>query len=131
MRINRPVFCDIDCTANYKRVSSRVMHTLTLARGMAGGPWVVPRGRRTDLEELCWVQGLNPGKDIDFAAAGVSDRQAGRMLGNAMSMDIVERLLIRGCSAAGLISHEPLDPWRAGANATRARSPAWAKLFRG
>ena len=63
-----------------------------------------------DIEELCWVQGIDSA-DMQFKEAGVSDSQAGGMLGNSMSRNVVERILIRAAFSVGLVISLPLDRW--------------------
>ena len=87
-----PAFVGIDCSMRYCRWSSQVMHTLTATRGRAGGPWCCARSRRMTLNELGWAQGLAP-TDIPFDNLGISHSQAGGMLGNGMSLNVVERTL--------------------------------------
>ena len=45
--------------------------------------------------------------------AGISDRQLGLMLGNAMSVNVLERLRVRLLPAVGLMRRETLhdDRW--------------------
>ena len=48
-----------------------------------------------------WLQGMKP---TEFTLA-VSDAQLARQIGNAMSVNGVERLLMRVLPAAGLVKH--------------------------
>ena len=111
LTIDTPLFADIDCSARYFKASGRVLHTFIATRGRAGGPWICARGRRTDVyEELPWVQGFHP-RQLDFEGAGITRSQAGGMLGNAMSLNVVERLLCEAFWCAGLSSKRPVDRW--------------------
>ena len=56
------------------------------------------------------MQGFAPGS-IDWEAAGVSRTAAGTMLGNAMSCNILERLLPRVLFAIGISPPWVADPW--------------------
>ena len=57
---------------------------------------ITSRRRRTTMQEMCWLQGLRPPTELS-----VTKRQYGRMLGNAMSGNVVERLLRRVLIALG------------------------------
>ncbi len=46
-----------------------------------------------------------------LAEAGLSKQQVGHMLGNAMSVNVLGRILPRALHAAGLIEKLPRDPW--------------------
>ena len=63
-----------------------------------------------DIEDVCWVQGIDSA-DMQFKAAGVSDSLAGGMLGNSMSLNVVERILIRAALSVGFVISLPLDRW--------------------
>jgi len=83
---------------------------MCLTKSRARGFWLTSRGRRMTLDEQLRVQGMQRSfKQV------VSDRVLGGQIGNAMSQNVVERLLIQLLPAAGLISKEqPLhDRWAA------------------
>lgn len=117
------VFADIGCSERYspKKPTMNVMHTLTATRGKSGGPWCCSRGRKMDIDELSWVQGIDSA-DMQFKEAGVSDSQAGGMLGNSMSLNVVERLLLRALFSVGLVSSLPVDRWEDGMSKP---GPSW------
>ncbi len=62
------------------------------------------------FSRLPWVQGFDPA-ELGFVEAGISAPQAGHMLGNAMSLNIVERVLARASWCTGLTSTMPKDRW--------------------
>eukprot|EP00445_Apocalathium_hangoei_P069137 CAMPEP_0204138222 /NCGR_PEP_ID=MMETSP0361-20130328/17855_1 /ASSEMBLY_ACC=CAM_ASM_000343 /TAXON_ID=268821 /ORGANISM="Scrippsiella Hangoei, Strain SHTV-5" /LENGTH=206 /DNA_ID=CAMNT_0051092003 /DNA_START=39 /DNA_END=656 /DNA_ORIENTATION=- len=71
---------------------------LTCSR--AQGHWVTNRGRRlTKLEQMRLQSIRTPAEGFKVV---VSDFQLGRQIGNAMSVNILERLLVRILPAAGL-----------------------------
>ena len=80
---------------------------ITRARG-SNGFYLPSRGRRMTLRERLRLQGL-PQAYLRHRQ-GISDRQLGMMIGNAMSGNILERLLARILPACGL-APEGLDPW--------------------
>ena len=82
---------------------------LTAARGSNHGFWLLGRRRMMSLGELLGLQGMAPG-EVNFG--GLSDRQAGTMIGNGFTKPVILRLLARLLPAAGLSG--PLrDPYDA------------------
>ena len=71
--------------------------------------WISNRGRLLNAREHCRLQGMNPD---DFKQV-VSDAQWRKQLGNAMSVNVVERLLARLLPAVGLTGPLP-DRWASG-----------------
>ena len=56
------------------------------------------------------LQGVDPNK---FTIA-VSEKEVSKQLGNAMSVNVVERLLVRLLSASGLVEGDLPDRWLSG-----------------
>ena len=71
---------------------------LTRSRAGAGGHWVSSRSRLLTIEEMLSLQGMR----ADVCREGISNRQMGLMIGNAMSVNVLERLLVRLLPAVGL-----------------------------
>ena len=69
-----------------------------LLHGRRRGLWLLRRGRRLTLEETARLQGLEPG-DIAWDAASGHCFAA---LGNSMSLNVVERLLVAVLPSVGL-----------------------------
>ena len=81
---------------------------LTRTRAAAGGHWITTRWRLMSIPEMLRLQGLSPALNC----AGITDRQMGCMIGNAMSVNVLERLLVRLLPAVGLVSRACLrDRW--------------------
>jgi DNA (cytosine-5)-methyltransferase 1 len=81
---------------------------LTRSRAGAGGHWVTNRSRLLTLTEMLRLQGISP----KIRREGISDRQVGLMVGNAMSVNVLERILVRLLPAVGLIARSRLqDKW--------------------
>ena len=104
-----PVFNDVDCSLGFATSQVRMIPCLTAKRGSTCGIWVSTRGRRIDLEEMFRFQGINSA-DVDWKGAGVTASQMGRMLGNAMSLNVCERVLKNLLWSAGLIERL-VDRW--------------------
>lgn len=82
---------------------------LTRTRAAAGGHWISTRSRLMSIPEMLRLQGMSP----DLNAAGISVRQMGCMIGNAMSVNVLERLLVRLLPAVGLLNSACLRDRRA------------------
>jgi DNA-cytosine methyltransferase len=81
---------------------------LTRSRAGAGGHWITTSKRLMTLPEMLRLQGVSP----KVNRTGISDRQMGCMIGNAMSVNVLERLLVRLLPAVGLVSPGCLrDRW--------------------
>jgi len=108
----------IDCDASPAFRSVMRDRTMCMTKSRASGFWVTSRGRRMNVDEMLRCQGMQRSfKQV------VSDRQLGAQIGNAMSQNIIERLLVKLLPAAGLVSQDqPLhDRWAA---AARRAAPA-------
>ena len=56
------------------------------------------------------LQGFNPDA-INYKEAGVGRSQVGRMVGNAMSLNVMERLLASALRAVGVPAPVKHDQW--------------------
>ena len=69
------------------------------------------RNRRMTTGEMLKLQGISPG-DVTVVVPGT---EMGKQIGNAMSLDVVERVMRNALIAAGLINGEDFpDRWRSG-----------------
>jgi site-specific DNA-cytosine methylase len=81
---------------------------LTRTRAAAGGHWITTRSRLMSVPEMLRLQGMSPALNC----VGITERQMGCMIGNAMSVNVLERLLVRLLPAVGLVSGTCLrDRW--------------------
>ena len=81
------------------------------------------RDRRATLTEMMRFQGMLPTVLTGWGDC-MSERQMGHALGNAMSVNVLQRVLARALKASGLASvvrdpwRDPLyNPWRAAGEA--------------
>jgi len=101
-----PYVVDCDSSGDRMKWMKETSPCITCSR--AAGHWVTSRGRRLTKNEMMRLQGMRPNK---FQKA-VSERQLGIQIGNAMSVNVLERLFVRALPAAGLVSHNTLiDHW--------------------
>merc|ERR1719331_836869 len=104
-----PYVVDCDSSGDRMKWMKETSPCITCSR--AAGHWVTSRGRRLTKDEMMRLQGMRPER---FKKA-VSDRQLGIQIGNAMSVNILERLFVRALPAAGLVAHNTLiDHWEHG-----------------
>ena len=96
-----PMCVDIDCSKKFQSYGVNMAKTLTKTRGAAGGPWVSTRGRRVTTTELMKLQGLCP-QDIPYKELGLAVSKVGQMIGNAVAVHVMGRVLSEAMSAAGL-----------------------------
>jgi DNA (cytosine-5)-methyltransferase 1 len=100
----------IDHGSSAKRCSVVEDKVMCMTKSRAAGHWVTSRGRQMNLDEMLRCQGM----ERCFKQV-TTNRQLGIMIGNAMSQNVLERLLIKVLPAAGLALGRPLvDRWAAG-----------------
>ena len=104
------VFVDIDASAKRATYRKDMPPCITRSRGGSGGPWVNLVNRRTSMDELLKFQGFNPA-EIPWRHMGLTKTQVGQASGNAMSANVLERLLPIVLDAAGLLQHPVRDAW--------------------
>ena len=84
---------------------------LTAARAGQGGHWVTSRGRRLTSREMQALMGIVPDK---LNTSMVKVGRFHRMLGNAMAVNVLERIFVRLLPAAGIVCRDAfvdLDRW--------------------
>ena len=91
---------------------ANILPCLTRTVGKHQRFWCSVRGRCFSLAEMARGQGLN-GDDFVAACARarVSRTMAGAMLGNTMSLNKLQRILVRAFQSDGLVKHGLKDKW--------------------
>ena len=115
-----PVLIDVHCSEHYATFGIATLPCLTATRGSACGKghWCSTVGRHLNLMELFQFQGFGldeASKVMSAIQSGSpterpSSREVGKMLGNAMSLNVVERVLVKALLAAGL-ARNLTDRW--------------------
>ena len=89
----------VDVDGAKTRWTCDISPCLTRTRA-ASGFYLPPRGRRVTLAERFRLQGIP--LRVLRCREGISDRQLGMMAGNALSVNVLERRLVRMLRACGL-----------------------------
>ena len=86
---------------------------ITRARGGSMGYFISNQNRYTNLHDLGRLQGFTT-KEVDaIIASGISEKQIGAAIGNAMNKMVLDRLLPKVIWAAGLSGDTKIeDPWK-------------------
>ena len=106
---------DIGCSIKFRHFSLDRFPTITAGRGAGLGWWIVDLGRQCVVEDLLRLQGI-PENRYDYSAAGVTPHRLGFMRGNAMSCNVLERLLPNVLKAIGVRPSFPQPDRWAGAH---------------
>ena len=107
---------DIDCSWG-PRWMQGIVPCLTRARCSSQSHWLMNRGRRMNIREMLRTMGIHP-RDVDLEC--VSRAQLGKLLGNAMSVHLLERLLRILLSVSGLVPRAAMTAKWETADAMRA-----------
>merc|ERR1719229_171431 len=101
----------MECDSSTYRTSWKKGVSMCMTCGRKDGHWISSRGRRVLKTEMMRLQGMDP-KSFKVV---VSETQLGKQLGNTMSVNVLERLLVRLLPAAGLARKGSLtDRWQDG-----------------
>ena len=87
----------IDCDSSIGRATAMLNCSPCITRSRAAGFWVSNRGRRFSLQELMHLQGVDSSLRVV-----VLEMQFRRLLGNSMSVNVLERILCTLLPASGL-----------------------------
>ena len=100
----------ITCDSTPARAKCWKERVPTMTKGQVGGFWMTDRGRRMNVNEMMRLQGMGPTKfNLE-----VTERQPAEQLGNAMSLNVLERIMFGLIPAAGLGVTEGEDRWESG-----------------
>ena len=103
------VIVDIDASRRFKQFMINKSPCITKSRGRSGY-YILNKERRMSLHEIARLQGFRPSDIEPLAKHGKTF--LGAAIGNAMSVNVLERLLPRVCYSAGLIrSADLMDGW--------------------
>ncbi len=107
-----------DVDGSKLHVMNGISPCLTASRAACGGHWLLCRGRRMTTQEMQRFQGISVdppnkiGKAVQVARpSNISDRQWGRIIGNAIPLPLLQRILCCALPAAGLFGAPLPDLW--------------------
>jgi hypothetical protein len=111
-KLDKHWYC-FDAGASWRYVQCLKDKSPCLTRSRPSGHYV-PRLRRfLSLVEHGSLQGLPRTATLHMAEAAAGDERVVRAaLGDAMSLNVLMRVLGKALYSAGLVSEAPLDPWR-------------------
>lgn len=101
----------IDCDSSEKFCSVMKGKSMCMTKSRASGFWITSHGRRATLNDQLRLQGMDPNFVNLKKPMSVSRLQMGAMVGNAMSQNVVERIMVRLLPASGLVKEPIQDPW--------------------
>ena len=98
----------IDADADPNKLTWSSINLPCLTRSRYRGHWLSNLQRRTTLQEMMRFQGIKPGSFQQTC----SDPEMGRLLGNSMSLNVVERILHKLFITVGILPKYKLDRWK-------------------
>ena len=104
-----PIFVDVDASEGFRQWRAQESMTLTRTRAKSGGFYLTSHSRRLTTSEMLKLQGIHPRLVGDLTK--IPTGEANASIGNAMSANILERLLPRIAYATGLIKEPHKDSW--------------------
>jgi site-specific DNA-cytosine methylase len=93
------IIVDIGCSASRTNMMHDLCPAITKSRAAGRDFWLMSAGRRLTVGELLRLQGFTA---ADLNLEGVSERQVGEMVGNAMSVPVLSAVLREGLSVCGM-----------------------------
>jgi DNA (cytosine-5)-methyltransferase 1 len=115
----------VDCDASRQKSHEMFNVSPCITRSRNKGHWLIHKNRRTSIPEMMRLQGINP---RTFKQV-VSDAVLGQQLGNSMSVNVIEQLMIKALTAANLLkessmktSQLDLNRWKSGRALQRLQS---------
>ena len=103
---------DIYAGKNYRHMARNRSPCITKSRGATCGFFITRLKRRMQIMEMARLQGLPSTVAREFLdAAGGDEKLLGKGVGDAMSLNVLMRVLPRSLYAAGLIEVLPFDVW--------------------
>ena len=106
--VKHPHFIDCESSQDFAAVPRAYMGCITATRGKTRGWWVTSRGRCLTIGEVLRFQGL----DLrELNRRDIPDSEVGKMAGNAMSANVLERVMTRALYHASLTPKPLVDQW--------------------
>ena len=97
---------DIGASSRFSSLQVGKCPTITAGRAKSAGYYATKLQRRLSLKELMRLQGCNPSR---LNTSVISDTQLGAIIGNAMSINVMEAVIAQMMTAIGGIEAMPID----------------------
>lgn len=95
----------VDCDAAKPKSRHTWDSSPCLTRSRYQGHWITNQNRRMTKEEMLRLQGMDPTK----IKVAVPENELGQQIGNAMSINVIERILVQVLKATNLANTEITD----------------------
>jgi hypothetical protein len=105
------IFVDAQAGQPFTSSQLRVCPCITKSRGGTHGFYIISLRRWMTIHEIAGFQGMPTWITDRFLQRGVSEVVLGRALGDAMSLNILMRILPRALMASGVLTKLPQDVW--------------------
>ena len=106
---------DIQAGKSFRSAMLGCSPCLTKSRGRSGGHYLVSHGRFMNIYEIGGLHGI-PKPWVQEMLGVCPEAFVGQAFGDAMSMNVLMRVMPRAMFAAGLIGKLPADKWAAMSN---------------
>ena len=106
---NCAIMIDVDASTRHSTWNSSFLPCITRSRYR--GHWISNKNRRTTIKEMLCFQGISPSSFRQTC----SDAELGKMVGNSMSVNVIERIFYSLFTHLGIISSDDeanVDRWR-------------------
>ena len=101
----------VDCDASTAKSRHVKDYSPCITRSRNRGHWITSRNRRMTISEMFRLQGMDPSK----FTASIPESTLGQQIGNAMSVNVVERIIVQVLKATNLMPGATLsDRWKEG-----------------
>lgn len=100
----------VDCDAASNRMKWLIDLSPCITRSRHNGHWITNRKRRFTLEEMFRLQGMDHTKFV----VKVPEIALGQQIGNAMSVNVIERVLLSIFNSTTLLNARISDEWESG-----------------
>ena len=108
-----PIVIDVD--ASKAKMTWRKGISPCLTRSRYRGHWLSSKNRRMNIDEMLRLQGMKPNL---LNTKGISTIELGHQIGNAMSVNVIQRILQQVLLHIGKIKEPVQDEWERGLQTT-------------
>ena len=105
------IFVDAQAGRTFASSQHRTCPCITKARGGSRGFYVISVRRWMTIHEIAGFQGMPSWVTDRFLQKGIAETNLGRALGDAMSLNVLMRVLPRALFMSGVLKALPKDVW--------------------